>query len=141
MPLQLRADLGQLSRIREFVSDCAQALGVAPDAFDDLRLAVDEAVTNIITHGYGGPGEVQLEVVADGPDLVIRLCDQAPVFDPALAPAADLTPPGERDSPGGFGVYLMKSVMDDIIHTQSDCGNQLTMIKRGVIAAREKSSD
>lgn len=133
MPLKLRASLEQLSRIRDFVVDSATTLGVAPASFDDLRLAVDEAVTNIITHGYGGPGDIELELETDGPDLVVRLRDQAPSFDPAHAPAADLKPPGERDSPGGFGVYLMKSVMDEVRHQTTATGNELTMIKRGVV--------
>jgi serine/threonine-protein kinase RsbW len=134
MPLKLRASLEQLSHIRDFVVDSATALGVAPALFDDLRLAVDEAVTNIIIHGYGGPGDIELELGTDGMDLVVRLRDQAPGFDPALAPAADLRPPGERDSPGGFGVYLMKSVMDEIHHQTTETGNELTMIKHGAVA-------
>lgn len=133
MPLKLRAGLQHLSRIRDFVIDSATALHVDPASFDDLRLAVDEAVTNIITHGYGGAGDIELELERRGTDLVIRLCDQAPSFDPALAPAADLRPPSERDGPGGFGVYLMKSVMDEISHRATDTGNELTMIKRGVV--------
>lgn len=133
MQLKVKADLGQLHRIREFVTESARALGASPASFDDLRIAVDEAVTNILTHGYGGPGDVALELEAEGPDLVVRLRDRAPSFDPNLAPPADLRPPGERDNPGGLGVYLMKSVMDEIVHRSVDGGNELTMTKRGVI--------
>lgn len=133
MLLKLRASLEQLSKIRDFVADSVTPLGVSPASIDDLRLAVDEAVTNIITHGYGGPGEIELELGTDGVDLIIVLRDQAPSFDPAHAPAANLKPPGERDNPGGFGVYLMKSVMDEIRYQSSDTGNELTMIKRGVV--------
>ncbi len=133
MLLKLRAGLEQLSRIRDFVTDSATMLGIAPEPLDDLRLAVDEAVTNIITHGYGGPGYIEVDVSADGTDVVIELRDRAPSFDPLLAPAVDLRPPGERDNPGGFGVYLMKSVMDEIRYETTDSRNQLTMIKRGVV--------
>ena len=133
MQLKVRADLGQLHRIREFVTESAEALGAAPTSFDDLRIAVDEAVTNILTHGYGGPGDVELELTADGSDLVVRLRDRAPSFDPRLAPPADLRPPGERDEPGGLGVHLMKSMMDKIVHRSIDSGNELTMTKCGVI--------
>jgi anti-sigma regulatory factor (Ser/Thr protein kinase) len=75
MQLKVRADLGQLHRIREFVTESAEALGAAPTSFDDLRIAVDEAVTNILTHGYGGPGYVELDLQAEGSDLVVRLRD------------------------------------------------------------------
>lgn len=135
MQLKVRADLGQLHRIREFVTESAEALGAAPTSFDDLRIAVDEAVTNILTHGYGGPGYVELDLQAEGPDLVVRLRDRAPSFDPRLAPPADLRPPGERDAPGGLGVYLMESVMDEIVHRPIECGNELIMTKCGVIGS------
>jgi len=70
MLLKVVADLGQLSKIREFVTDSAAALAVNPEALDDLRLAVDEAVTNILTHGYDGSGEIELDISADGADLI-----------------------------------------------------------------------
>ena len=139
MHLKVKADLGQLHRIREFVTESAEALGAPPASFDDLRIAVDEAVTNILTHGYDGPGDVELELVAEGSDLVVRLRDWAPSFDPRLAPHADLRPPGERDQPGRLGVYLMKSLMDEIVHRSLDGGNELTMTKYGVMGEARPS--
>ena len=139
MLLKVEADLGQLHRIREFVTESASALGVSPVSFDDLRIAVDEAVTNILTHGYRGPGFIELEIRAAGADLVVLLRDRAPSFDPRLAPQADLRPPGERDNPGGFGVHLMRSLMDEIAHRSLDDGNELKMTKCGVIGVPEPS--
>jgi anti-sigma regulatory factor (Ser/Thr protein kinase) len=133
MPFEIDADLGQLHRIREYVTEAAVALNVDAGALDDLRLAIDEAVTNVLTHGYGGAGKINIELLADGADIVVKLVDEAPAFDPAFAPHVDLRPPGERDQPGGFGVYLIQSVMDDVRHRPTETGNELTMIKRGAI--------
>ena len=116
MSLKVRADLEQLSRIREYAIEAATALGVVPSAFDDLRLAVDEAVTNIIIHGYDGPGDIELDLTTEGSDLIVRVRDKAPPFDLTSALPIDPRLPGERDNPGGFGVFLMRSVMDDIFH-------------------------
>ena len=133
MQLKVRADLGQLRHIRDFVTESASALRADPDSFDDLRIAIDEAVTNVITHGYNGPGDIELELSADDSDLIVRLRDQAPSFDPGLAPPPDLGLPGTRDNPGGLGVYLMQSLMDEIAHQSTETGNELVMIKRNVI--------
>jgi serine/threonine-protein kinase RsbW len=133
MLLKVVADLGQLSKIREFVTDSAAALAVDPEALDDLRLAVDEAVTNILTHGYNGSGDIELDMSADGPDLIVRLRDQAPPFDSTLVEPADPGPAEEREKPGGFGLFLIKSAMDKLLHRNLDNGNELTMIKCGVI--------
>ena len=133
-PLPLfKADLGQLSRIRKFVTKTAMALGVAPTALDDLRLAVDEAVTNIVMHGYGGPGEITVDLSAEGGDLIVRLCDKARAFDAASAAPDEIAPPDGRTGPGGFGLYLMKQAMDDIAHRPLHPGNELTMMKRNVV--------
>ncbi len=140
MYLKVKADFAQLQRIRDFITRSAEALGAAPTSLDDLRIAVDEAVTNILTHGYGGPGYVELDLKAEAPDLVIRLRDWAPSFDPRLAPPPDLRPPGERDNPGGLGVYLIKSVMDEIVHRSVEGGNELIMTKRGVIGDAQLST-
>jgi len=134
MLLKVVADLGQLSKIREFVTDSAAALAVNPEALDDLRLAVDEAVTNILTHGYDGSGEIELDISADGADLIVRLRDAAPPFDSTLVEPADPGPAEDREKPGGcFGLFLIKSSMDKLVHRKLENGNELTMIKCDVI--------
>ena len=134
MTLQIKADLGQLNRIRTYVTETATGLGVAADALDDLCLAVDEAATNIITHGYGGAGDIEIELRVDGPDLFLVLRDRAPAFDLVGAAPKALTPPEERDAPGGFGIYLIHAGMDEVSYRAAPEGNELTMIKRGVIS-------
>ena len=133
MLLKVVADLGQLSKIREFVSDSAAELAVDPEALDDLRLAIDEAVTNILTHGYDGSGEIELELSTDGADLIVRLRDAAPPFDSTLVEPADPGPAEDREKPGGFGLFLIKSSMDKLVHRKLENGNELTMIKCDVI--------
>jgi anti-sigma regulatory factor (Ser/Thr protein kinase) len=134
MRLQLRADLAQLNRIREFITESATALNVSASSFDDLRLAVDEVVTNVITHGYEGPGDIEIEVDAVGKDLVIHLRDQAPSFDQAHT-LAGTDPTEPRDTPGGFGLHLIQSAMDEVSHRPLEPGNELTMTKRNVISS------
>ncbi len=136
---RFKADLGQLSRIREFVTTTATALGVAPTALDDLRVAVDEAVTNVVVHGYGGPGEITIELSADGGDLVVCLRDEAPEFDSVNAAPDELSPAEERTAPGGFGLYLIKQAMDEVQHRPLRPGNELTMIKRNVVRSGQEN--
>ena len=133
MRLALTADLDALSGIREFVTDAMIALGTDPDVHDEIRLAVDEAVTNILTHGYKGPGPVELDIAADGDDLVVVIADEAPLFDPTQSTDVDLTPPGERQAPGGYGLFLIRQAMDDVLYRKSSRGNELRLIRRGVV--------
>jgi anti-sigma regulatory factor (Ser/Thr protein kinase) len=56
-----------------------------------------------------------------------------------LAPT-DPGPAEEREKPGGFGLFLIKSAMNDLRYRNLDNGNELTMIKSGVIGGSRASN-
>jgi anti-sigma regulatory factor (Ser/Thr protein kinase) len=101
-------------------------------------IALDEALTNVILHGYRGrAGEVAIEIEGRGRDLVIRLRDDAPPYDPRRVSAPDCAAPLARRPLGGLGVFLMRECMDELTHRRMPSGgNELTMIKRRVLSAR-----
>jgi len=41
--------------------------------------------------------------------------------------------PSEKSKPGGLGLYLIRNAMDEVCHRAVEGGNELTMIKRGVV--------
>jgi serine/threonine-protein kinase RsbW len=126
------AELPNLAVIRRFVEETAMALQVDRDAIDDMIQAVDESATNIIVHGYRGrTGNIEIEVTREGYMLVVRLRDQAPLFDPTRAPPPDLTLPLERRRVGGVGIHLTRQFTDSMTyHTTSEGGNELTLRKK-----------
>jgi serine/threonine-protein kinase RsbW len=130
--LRLAAELADLAQFRLFVQESAGACGVAAGDVVNIVLAVDEAVTNVILHGYAGRcGAVELEVTRAQDALVIRLRDEAAPFDPTGVAAPDLTvSPLERAS-GGLGLHLIRQVMDQLTYRRlPGGGNELTMSKR-----------
>jgi anti-sigma regulatory factor (Ser/Thr protein kinase) len=132
LPL-FKLDLRQLAHVRAFIAERASSLGIHAEIVDSLCLAVDEAVTNIIVHGYRGEGDVSIDMEADGRNLVIRLGDKAPPFDLTERLGAEAPVLGERTKPGGLGIYLIGQSMDDIYYDRVDDENRLTLIKRDVL--------
>jgi serine/threonine-protein kinase RsbW len=132
---RIAAELKNLSIIRRFVRETTTALGADPDAISDVILAVDEAATNSIVHGYQGqPGIIEIKVRRMGDSLVVCLRDQATSFDPAIVPSPDLTLPLEQRPFGGMGVYMMRQLMDKVTHRVTLQGdNELTMVKKDVM--------
>ncbi|MEJ2298931.1 MAG: ATP-binding protein [Woeseiaceae bacterium] len=128
----------RLAEVRQFVQERATKLGVDADLIPDLLLAVDEAVTNIIVHGYDGrKGFVEIEMGRDGDALVIRLRDEAEPFDPTRVPPLDLGLSREERVLNGMGVYFMRQATDEMAHRITlQRGNELTLVKRG-LGARE----
>lgn len=129
--LRVEAELSALATVREFVRDSGTALGAPPEAIADLVLAVDEAVTNIIMHGYrNAGGTVEIEVSMENGDLLVRLCDEATDFDPTRVPPPNLSLPLEERSIGGLGVHMMRCCCDRLEHQcRPGGGNVLLLVK------------
>jgi serine/threonine-protein kinase RsbW len=132
--LHMIAGLEDLAQIRRFVESAATQGGSDTAKVADMLLALNEAATNIIEHGYhGAPGSLEVEVEYDGDALTVRLRDQAPVFDPALVAVPDVTLPLDRRPLGGMGVHLMRRLTDVLSYrTRSDGWNELVLVKKGV---------
>lgn len=132
--LHIAAELKNLSLIRRFVQETAAALGADRAVIADMILATDEAVTNVIVHGYQDrPGMIEIELRRNGDAIVIYLRDRSVPFDPASVPAPDMTQPLEERPLGGMGIHLIRQLMDDVSHhITPQGGNELIMTKRGI---------
>lgn len=105
---------------------------------DDVVLAVDEACQNVIRHAYGADGGGDLEVhLTTGPDrLVIDVRDFAPPVDPDRVAGRDL----DDVQPGGLGVNLIRSVMDEarFLPPPAGGGNLFRMTRYHQAMGRER---
>jgi len=130
--LTIEADVSQLSRVRQFVGETASSLTPDADAIEDLILALDEAVTNVIVHGYqDSPGPVGVTMSFQSGALIASVCDRAPPYDPTTTPEPDMGLPLEQRRPGGFGVLLIRHLTDEIRYRRTPDGeNELTLIKK-----------
>ena len=135
--LQLIAGLDQLAAIRDFVQQEADRLGVDQSAIDDLLLAVTEVVTNSIEHGYDEqPGPITIEIGANADSVLVSVSDRAPPYDPRLGPLPDLSVPPQLRPPGGLGLYLIRSITDELRYDPlPEGGNKTSLVKRRVSAA------
>ena len=129
------AELKNLAAIRQFVQETAATLQADANAVHDVVLAVDEMAANVMVHGYrGNPGTVEVEVRPEGSALRVCLRDHAPPFDPTLHPMPDLTLPLEERPVGGLGVYLTRTLMDEVTYRVTlQGGNELTLVKKAIL--------
>jgi serine/threonine-protein kinase RsbW len=128
------ATVRDLNDIREFLESAIITLGGSEDAAGDLVLAVNEAVTNILLHGYDEhPGSLGVAVEAEGTDIRVRLTDSGPLFDPTTVPPPDISRPLEERPLGGLGVHMMRQLTDELTYrVTSDGQNELLFVKHGV---------
>lgn len=135
-PLQLHlacpAELPQLPTLLALADRACSEAGAGMTVAYAVRLAVEEAVANIIAHGYGptGQGSIDLTIAWNAEHIRVDIRDQAPPFDPAQVPPPDLDSPWETRNPGGIGWALINQLMDSVAHQyHPDTGNHLTLTK------------
>ncbi len=129
------AELKDLAEIRQFVEEAAIALGGEQDVVSELVLAANEAVANVILHGYKKqPGYIMIDVARVDNDLEIRIRDLAPKFDPTIVPVPDVTLPLSQRPIGGMGVHFMRTFTDELrYNVTADGQNELTLVKHDVV--------
>ena len=90
--ITLAAELESLKKFRDFIAECCAQHGVSGDPVSDLKLAVDEACTNIIQHGYKGmdPGSIILSFRLEPQRILVQITDFGHIFEPADAPKPDV---------------------------------------------------
>lgn len=131
--LTVPATLDSLALISAFITGATQRAGLDEHTAWQIELAVDEAATNIIQHGYDAdsPGTIELAWRIQGNELVVTLRDYGRRFNPDNVPPPDLTSPLEERQAGGLGLYLMSRLMDRVQFDFDDQhGNLLTMVKQ-----------
>jgi sigma-B regulation protein RsbU (phosphoserine phosphatase) len=97
----------------------------------NLRLAIEEAVVNVIDYAYpdGKEGDIELRMMSDGKRLKVMITDSGVPFDPTTKEKADTSLAVEERQVGGLGILLVREIMDVINYERSDGKNILTLIK------------
>jgi serine/threonine-protein kinase RsbW len=114
--LTVKSQTENLSEIRDFVSENALEAGIPTSTIDNIILAVDEACTNIIKHAYklSPKGEIIIRIDYDEEKFTITIIDYGKSFEPDRIPRPDLQKYYLEHRVGGLGMYLMKSLMDNV---------------------------
>ena len=99
-----------------------------------LRLAVEEAVVNIMNYAYpqGTRAVILIEVDADADNetLTFVLRDEGVAFDPTAYQEVDVDVHVGQQKVGGLGIHLMRHYMDSLSYERKDGQNVLTMTKK-----------
>ncbi|MFN7022230.1 MAG: ATP-binding protein [Phycisphaerales bacterium] len=145
LSLELRSNPLFLSAAREMVAAVTKRLGFPDEAAGQVALAVDEALCNVIRHGYNrdphrpiwirvfpegnGWGQGACGGGCDGrfpTHMRIVIEDEAHQVDPTTIKSRDLA----EVRPGGLGVHIIQSVMDEAKYEKREgVGMRLTMVK------------
>ena len=119
--------LTRMGEAREWAVAHARRAGLDERAVSELELALTEALSNVIRHGYAGSqdGEIRLSLTVDDHRLTMTIEDRGRAFDRDAHAGIDLDLP----QGGGYGVFLIEEVMDEAEWSSSPEGNCLRLVK------------
>ncbi len=126
------AYLESLEVFRGFIKErCTAVHGVTDEILYDIQLAVDEACTNIISHGFAGmdPGSIILDLNIDSDRITISLTDFGHAFEPSSTPIPDVDAPIEERELGGFGLFFIQQSVDEMNYRVTEDGNKMILTK------------
>ena len=107
-----------------------------PATCSRVGLAVDEAITNVIRHGYRGDddGIIEISMQRDGSTIGFLIEDRASQVPLEHIKGRDL----DDIRPGGLGVHLIREVMDEAVWSHRDGGGMRLELTKDLSAAVAK---
>lgn len=126
----LPAKLEHLQDFLRLTSQCAREQGLSNKRINEIELAAEEALVNIFHYAYQEKeGEVEVVCRTDQEArLIIEILDTGLPFNPLSKKDPDLTLDITERKIGGLGVYLMKTLMDEVHYRREDDKNILNLV-------------
>lgn len=120
-----------LEEVRRFVERHARAAQLSREAIEQLKIAVDEACTNVIKHAYRGEAvhEIDIAVLVKPDRFTVRIRDQGRAFQPACYEEPNIFKAVQRRRAGGFGVHIMRRLMDQVEYRTYGETNEVSLTK------------
>ena len=129
--LRIPAELERMDDVLAFVSSLIDAYGTTPKVRTQLRMAMEELYVNIAHYAYpSGDGWAEIRGSVEDGVATFKLIDAGTPFDPLAKADPDITLSGEEREIGGLGIFMVKSMVDEVEYAYRDGCNQITFRKR-----------
>ena len=130
--LTMKNNVSELKNLHEFLKSVGETLGMDASTTRNMRLAVEEAVVNVMDYAYpsGTVGDITLKAMSNSKYLKLSITDSGMAFDPTEAAMADTTLSAEDRPVGGLGILLVRELMDSLNYERIGGKNILTMKKK-----------
>lgn len=139
--LKLPSQTDNLELIRNFVAGIAKKVGFDDNDVNKIELAIDEACTNVIKHAYqhNEKQDIDIAIKIDYQKMVIVVTDRGKSFQMKDVDLPDMKSYLAELRVGGLGIYLMKTLMDEVDYkTEPDGQNKVRMVKYLLKKDKEK---
>lgn len=129
MSFRLSSTMESVCEVEAAAEKLAEEAGLDEDQRFHVTMAVREAAVNAVLHGneYDPSRQIAVSLENTGKSLIFTIADEGTGFDPDEVP--DPLAPENRLRGTGRGVFLIRSLMDEVHFRQLHPGTELTMVK------------
>jgi serine/threonine-protein kinase RsbW len=135
LKVELPSDPSMLCVVRGAMERLTETFGFSAPEVRSVTRAVDEALTNIMRHSYGGKLDRRIELsclrvskrprAQGGQGFEVRLVDTGPKIDKTKLRGRKL----EEIKPGGLGLHFIRQSMDIVEFKRTGDTNVLRLVK------------
>ncbi len=126
------SSLDTLYAMLKFIKEKCEEIGFTNTITSKIELAAEEALVNIISHGYpDSPGKIEIIVEkSEKPGIKITLIDSGIPFNP-IDTIKKFNPKNIdiTEEIGGYGIYFIVNMMDSVDYQRVENKNILTLVK------------
>lgn len=123
-------DVRRVRDLNTFVKSVTDKLHIDASQASKIKLAVEEAVVNVIEYAYphGVKGDIAVQAKYNDRKLKFVIIDSGVAFDPTEAAKADTSLSVEERPIGGLGLLLVRELMDSINYERLNNKNILSLM-------------
>lgn len=124
-------DKDEAEKLGPFLKNFLSKLELDRKTAGGLRLALEEAVVNVINYAYpeGETGDVTVYAESDRSEVRFTVVDSGKPFDPTAVLSADTTLDAQNRPIGGLGIHLVRKLTDSVSYSRKDGKNVLILTK------------
>jgi sigma-B regulation protein RsbU (phosphoserine phosphatase) len=131
LTIRIKNELTELQKVDQALEQYSKLHLLPVEVSNAISLALDEIITNVVSHGYQDHEEhfIDVRITLAEQQLSLIIEDDGMAFDP-LETASPDTLSGLEDRPiGGLGIHLVRNVMDEVTYDYRNERNCLVMKK------------
>ena len=127
-----KADISELNNVLGFIEQAAEPLEFTPKEVNQLLICAEEIFVNIASYSYEEEGNMTLIIDTNDSRIKLIFMDNGVKFNPLAKDDPDITMSADDRKIGGLGIFMVKTMMDEVAYEYKKSHNILTIIKNKV---------
>ncbi len=131
--MTIESNHDELDRITAAIEELGEESGWPLELIYKINLVLEELTLNIMNYGYTDEEThyIDLSVKSEDASITIEIVDDGRPFNPIIdAPEPDLDGPMMDRRIGGWGIHIVRTIMDDVSYVRADNKNRMRLVAK-----------